>query len=518
MDGIFKMSIDDITSSTPKLLRDYLDVFQNTSFNSSINSNINLTSTSPNTIDKATFNNHPEIQYFQQVKSKNHYNYHKSKISKQNQSIDNIHAKMTVFDPYNSDFLLQRLKTFSVMNWRIPELYHRPFEDRINELKCARNGWKCVSFSLNNNTKNHLLCTSCNHQLILKFSDNYNDKSHMDYQYDIINEELLNNAQEDALNELLHDKYLTQIITEGHAKNCSWRNFETPLNGVYYPRPYINQTNEILIRDYLNILQNLINNSITLNEYVDNISNVIISSDSEDEQFKKFIKTSNQWIIARFFQNNKENIAVLLDFTPSWYYKLAMLGWSLNVQTFSNEVILLLICNKCNQRVFLNSTTNPHASPIKPHEDSLQLSNSKILTPCNYPITSSTTNQQSEFEFEYEYDVTAEFDKFDPYKEHKSWCCNIHNIVASDNSIHSKYYEYFIEMLNKSTSNIGPNGEYIVEPIEMNMNMNMSIDGLGNGNGNGNGDTLTSKRKTSFDINDGLERLNKLRKLYLIDE
>ncbi|KAK6465236.1 C3HC zinc finger-like-domain-containing protein [Scheffersomyces coipomensis] len=503
------MNMDDISSTTPKILKDCLDAFESPRFNNHIPPSPSSSyGSSSAKLDRSSFNNHPDIQYFQQVKAKNHYSYHKSKINKQNQSIDNIHSKMTVFDPYNPEFLITRLKTFNVMNWRVPELTHRPFEERINELNCARNGWKCVSFSLTNNVKNQLMCTSCSQQVILKFSDNIPISSttgsvfsSSDYQYDIINDDLLFSAQQDELNEALHDKYWIQIKTEAHSKNCSWRNFETPLEGVYYPRPYINHSDELLIRDYLKILHNLINNSITLNEYADNIS--IASNEDDDVHFKQFIKVSNEWLVSRYFQDNKENLSILLDYTPSWYYKLAMLGWSLNVQSFSHDLILLLICNKCNQRVFLNSTSHNPISNVSQSPD-LQLSNSKILTPCNYPITSNITHDETQFD---EVEESIDPEKFNPFTEHKPWCCNIHNVTTSDPTMHTKTFQYLMEMMINSSNNIGPNGDYVI--FDGNK-MHLDDDSL---------DTTTpTKRKTNFDINEGLERLNKLRKLYLIEE
>ena len=46
------------------------------------------------------------------------------------------------FDPYDLSSLLARLKTFNSLNWKSID------DSSINELKCAINGWKCVSFGV----------------------------------------------------------------------------------------------------------------------------------------------------------------------------------------------------------------------------------------------------------------------------------------------------------------------------------------------------------------------------------
>ena len=62
-------------------------------------------------------------------------------------------------------------------------------------------------------------------------------------------------------------------------------------------------------------------------------------------------------------------------------------------------------------------------------------------------------------------------------------------------------------MLVQSKTNIGPVGEYIYDSSLM--DIDTSID---------SNQPPTRKRKNSFTVNEGLERLSKLRKLYLIDE
>lgn len=453
MDTIFKMNLEDLPSSTPQVLQDCLSLFNSPTHESYIYKSYPLSTTNKRT--------DADIKYFQRVKAKNHFNYHKSKNTEKSTHIDTIESRMTVFDPYNHDSLIERLRTFNALNWNIPN------DLPLNELKCARNGWKCVLFSLNNNTKNQLLCTCCNQLLILRFSDDDDD-----------------NAE---FHKTLCDTYTKQIETDKHNNNCPWRNFETPLEGIYYPRPYLNSTNEILVRDYLKCLKNLMDNSVVLNEY----------SDAFDEEFTTqvlppdFIRISNEWLLQRYFKENKENFSVMLDYTPPWFYKLALLGWSLHVQSFSRQVILLLICNKCNHRIFLNPTDIAEEKP------SINLSSSKILTPCKFPVTNNIVEEDQYWDEEAS-------EKVNPWDEHKSWCCNTNNVVTSLNTTPQSLHEFFVDLIQKSENSIGIDGEYIGEA-------DMIVDESAL-------DTPQFKRRKSFDINEGLERLSKLRKLYLIEE
>lgn len=519
--------MDELSSNTSQILQDCVELFQSPAHETYMQHNrleLGRQNQTP------SFYNSPDIKYFQKIKQKNHFLYHKSKQN--HLLLENIRSSK-VYDPYNHDSLIERIKTFSVMNWVIPEdqgpvitdlvnepvndpsnnsITHNINSDNINSdninsqntphiqnnpttnptpeltpLKCASNGWKCLSFSLSS-SKNHLLCTYCNRQLFLKFDDD----------------------PDQDINHLLISNYLQQITSSGHDENCIWKTFETPLEGIYYPRPYLNTTNELLIRDYLQNLNNLVSNLLILTELDYKFDSQSLGRIMDPD----FIKVSNEWLIHRYMKDNKENFSSLLELTPPVFYGLAVLGWSIHIQTFSNQTILLLVCNKCNQRLFLNTEVDI---------EELKLSRSKVLTPVKVPV--SRISSSSIYDLEEE-----ENDLFDPF-DHKPWCCNINEMTGGDrrsekdketsqkekeiseneketshksppsppSSSPPLLYQYLIEMVKNSLLNIGVDGEYIIDSdILM--------------------DDSKLKRRKSFDINDGLERLNKLRRLYLIDE
>lgn len=351
----------------------------------------------------------PDIQYFQNIKSQNHFSYHKFKTSSKYEANESSLNVETLFSPLSHINLMARLKTYNLMNWLVPL--------KLDELKCARNGWKCTK------NKNNLLCVGCGSQLVLYFED----------------------EDDEEFEELLIQRYVKQVISEAHSDNCLWRNFETPLE-AYYSRPYMNDTNVELIGDYLENLKSLIDNGVILGEFGGDVveQNTAIDILSKGNEIpingENLQLTSNQWLLARYFKSNKENFSVLLEFTPPWFYRLALLGWSLNVQRYEEELILLLICSKCNQRLFLSNET-----------------------------------------------------KFDPF-DHKPWCCTINKMVSSEEV---SYAHYFTKLLIGSGANIGPDGEYV----------HIEDDAIGG--------RINFKRRESFDIEDGLDRLSKLRRVYL---
>ncbi|RLV91872.1 hypothetical protein JA1_003549 [Spathaspora sp. JA1] len=450
MDAIF--SLDDISSNTSQVLEDCLDIFQSPAHQAY--DHRNLTSFGP---AGQNHQHHPDIQFFQKVKQRNHFTYHKSKVQQQ-KSIEKIQSKSTIFDPYDLGLLLGRLRSFNCLNWQVPN------GSELHELKCARNGWKCASFG-RTIKKNHLICTNCHQQLILRFTSNHITSETSPFDIDFLSGE--QQSDDGELNSKLVEKYLNQIVTSGHSLDCSWRNFEVPLDGVYYPRHYLVTTNNFLITQYLKNLKSLVDNSLLLQEYYDSISPISIPS-------PEFVGISNQWLIARYFNQDKENVNTLLQHIPTWFYEIAARGWNINIQKYANDVILVMSCGLCNSRVFLNTITS---------QQHVNLNSLQALTPVKYPLQ---PNQD---------ELTA-FDQpqalvFDPVKDHKSFCPHIH-----DNNLH----EYFNCLILGSVSNIGNNGEYVD-------NNDMMII-----------DKTTTKRRKSFTMNDGLERLNKLRKLYLIED
>lgn len=490
---------EDIPVNTSRVLKSYIDLVEspNTSFIQPLITPSPSESKTSTVITSTRISQHPDIQYFRSIKNKHHFAYHKSKRS-QTHNIDKIESKMTVFDPYNRTFLLDRLLTYTALNWSIPNFSHSPtptnkLANELNELKCARNGWKCTSISVNNNTKNHLICTSCQQQLILKFN-NMDSSITTPFEFDLEDYQELNNA--------LKIQYLEQITKTGHSPSCPWVNFETHLEGVYYLRPYLKSTNIIFIDDYLKTLMNLVENSQVLKEKASFLESMIQINDTidDEETFNEFIRVSNSWILHRYFGDNEGSFSVILDLLPRWFYKLAMYGWDLNIQSFSDKVVLLLICTKCNQRVFLNVATH---HPIDKHDlfgvspsTNLNVSASKILTPCQFSPAIENFKPVTVEEF----DEEESDEKFYLTKEHKQWCCNTDENFGKG----LEYGKYFLELIISSEKFIGLTNDELFDDHEMVLDFEDSSGKF--------------KRKNSFDINDGLDRLNKLRKLYLIDE
>lgn len=518
METIFTLNMEEEEQhhhqDTSQLLQDCLNKLQSPTSRSTTTATTTLSSLNHHTFSNRKqnnhlYNNHPDIQYFQKIKTKNHFNYHKSKhqtkwnidkISSTSSSMNN--TKMNDFDPYNLELLLLRIKSFNSLNWK-------SIDPSINELKCSINGWKCVSFGIKE-SKNHLICTFCNQQLILKYPNyNYGDTLNSNLQatpfdYNVMSGDLYD---DESFNQKLIELYLKKIESDGHDENCLWRNFEISINDIYYLRHYLSNNDDFLIIQYCKNLKNLIDNLLILEEYSnDSINNQFLyhQEPGEDLYISNFIKISNQWLLSKYFNENKENFnnGLISYNIPSWIYKLAIYGWSLNVQTYANDVILLMSCNMCNERIFLNSTksSSTSASTSSITNANLNLSSSKILTPVAYPML-NTTNEEDI------YDSCEHDSKFDPKCNHKPWCSYLHNDLP----------KYFIQMMLESEKHIGVNGEFI---YDANNNDLMNIDTSSFNPNLNNNDDLTNlrKRRKSFTVNEGLERLSKLRKLYLIDE
>lgn len=446
------MQLSSFGADTPRVLKQCLDL---------ISSPKHSTYSSPveaNNSDK--YASHPDIQYFKKIKSKNHFGYHKYKKSPK-KTITSALVSTSHFEPYSREQLLDRLSTYSSLNWSIPS----GVKD-LNELKCAQNGWECVSITIHNNSKNHLVCSSCKMFISLIFNDLDNDYG-------------INYEDYEDLNNHIAKEYLTQIAVDGHEDHCPWRNFETPLKLTYYLPPFITSTNEILVKRYLSCLKSLVDNITVLKDKIELFPTVM---DMDQEIMKK----SNSWLLNKYYYNDKENKTMILHNIPPWIYSVAMLGWDLKVQSFSNHLVLFLVCLDCNKKVFLDSMSHPPISNefgILP-STGLDIASSNILTPVKYPPSIEPTKMENTAS---QYDQVEEVDNnIDILEEHKSWCS--HHVLFNDNDKLSDYLYHLIHQLEDINTD------------------NMDID-----------DT-PRKRKVSFDIKEGLERLNKLRKLYLVDD
>lgn len=448
---------------TPRVLKQCLDLFDSSRHD-----------TYPKTAENHRFADHPDIQYFQRVKLKNHYNYHKFKRTPK-RAPQSPTSHRCNFDPFSRELLLERLSTYSPLSWNLPSVE----ENGLSELKCAQNGWKCISISINEYTKNHLMCTSCMHILTLRFNEisSLNDNEH-EYGFDIDQVHDLN-----QLNAHLCTMYSDQIQSSGHDANCPWKNFETPLAGVYYMNPFLDSTNEALLNGYLANLRDLVENNTVIVNKAEHFQS-LMDSKYNCEQLLEFIKASNNLLLDKFYQDIKENKGSLLELIPPWFYLIALLGWDLKVQSFADHLVLFLTCADCNKKLFLDQTSHPQVQKDTSHlpvSTGLSLSASKILTPVKFPP--SDLNKPSQFG-----DPLAdeeEIESFDLLAEHKHWCFKRRAIDGNDILI-----------------------DYIFNLV---INTNKHEDDM-------EGQTFSQKRKPEFDVKEGLERLNKLRKLYLVDD
>ncbi|CAK7896217.1 hypothetical protein CAAN1_03S02564 [[Candida] anglica] len=411
----------------------------------------------------AKFASHPDIKYFRSIKDENHFEYHRTKNGIRNTQTrkvpemmgkvlgESVARNQTVFNPHDRTLLLQRISSFTALNWRIPNLKIAS----LTQLLCAQNGWKCTR------KKNTIECTYCHAQLQLKFNDesepteDINSHTYLPFDFD----------EEDyqALNSALAEEYCKQISKSAHDSNCLWRTYTTPLEGVYYPTPHLEDTDAFMVDDYLSNLKELVDNVDLLTTYGSNSLNTKSLSDILPESFKL---KSNELLSERYYKENQENHQ--LSVIPGWIYLTASLGWNLHVQTFAGQVVLLLICSKCNGRVYMDTSSTPtHCSDNVNCEN---VSSSNILTPCEYPPL--LPEQPSSI---YDMDDSDSL-KVDLFDEHKPWCSHLHCMDGKT------VQEYLIEIITERSSS------------EIKQD---------------------TKRKANFDINEGLDRLHKLRKLYL---
>lgn len=350
--------MDDITAGTPRVLRQCASVLSTPTHEKYVD-----------TPDFSKYASHPDIQFFRSVKAKNHYQYHRFKRSSQPLR-ERIYAAASRFDPYSRPQLLERLASFTALNWNLPVTKDR----QLTALKCAQNGWKCMSVRANM-PRNRLVCETCHQQLVLR----YNDLLESDFNYDYDDIAILNDH--------LVTVYIEQVTTKAHGAACPWGTLETPLEGVYYMRPHLVSTNEVLLSEYRRCLNGLLKHWRILEHQL----SVLLSLLNDIDHM--FVKLSSEYILATE-SDNKENIATLTAAAPLWVYTIAQLGWELRSQQFASQTVYLMVCTGCNSRWVFNDMTAelPNLSP------------SKVLTPCEHKA------------------VVEEDDGFDPW-DHQPWCC-----------------------------------------------------------------------------------------------
>lgn len=463
-------------NDTLRALKDCYDVISSPKHESYKSSN-GMTS------ERNILSQHPDVQYFRSIKSKNHYNYHKFKQSAK-PTATNSKSKGVHIDPLSREQLMKRLTTFTALNWYLP---YGVESDDFNELKCARNGWRCASNTSEYWVKNHLICTGCNAQLFLKFNDILSPSSVMPFHFDM--EDYI------EINQPLIQKYLDQITSLGHEKNCTWIYFECPLQEVYYSRPYLWKTREELINDYLRNLRSLVENGSVLRDSIENSELSLITSQVKEED--AFVERSKILLLDKVYGNEKENLANLLPLIPNEFFHVAVLGWCLNIQSFGNVLVLLLICSKCNKRIIINSAVG---APVQKHnvsscaDNGIHLSASKILSPCEFPPTKVSAEHENDSLYtsqglDQPENSVGSNEQYDLTKEHKPWCSIIH---AMDGQIRT--FEYLADIISNPQSDAAE---------EINTGTSSPL--------------VPSKRK-SMEVGDAIEKLNKLRKIYLMED
>lgn len=460
------MDLSEISAGTPKVLGRCLELFDQ--HQDKYVGNYHPLASAP--VTPAKYDSNPDIQFFRLVKTKHHYNYHKSKTPSHEIDLGKIAAKSTVFNPYSRPLLLSRLSTFSALNWQIP--YSAEFAE-LNELLCASHGWTCESISQNNNTKNHLRCTGCRAQFVLQFNTE-EALAYTPFWFDADDVRLVNAN--------LKKEYIDRVCDLAHLESCSWRKLHTPIDSVYYLTPHIGFANETLISEYLRVLFDLTKIVPRINHQALQLEGLLPPVSHED--LAQLVLVSNTWLLCRYFKEDKENFATVLGKScPDWIYQLAAMGWDLKAQKFAHDRVLLLICTTCNNRVVLKASGT--------ESDIDDFSSSKILSPCEFPAhlsalaTSSSGDYVTDLDDEESEDVNF---------GHKSWC--LHASTMGNVPFH----HYFTHMLIELYRFVGPVGEY--EDKDMAIGQEIPEH---------------RKRQNTINVNDGLERFSKLRKLYFID-
>ncbi|GEQ68497.1 hypothetical protein JCM33374_g2165 [Metschnikowia sp. JCM 33374] len=398
------MDFSDVTSRTPRVLDHCLDLFSRVPDPADTLSSPKIAG--PRSTP-AKYASHPDIQFFSAVKAKNHFSYHNSKRSTASDNSQGTASskKASGFDPFSRTLLLDRLRSFTALNWLLP--YFGEEENKLTELFCSSYGWKCEAISRSCSVKNSLRCTGCGRHLVLTFNSLDTQPSFAACEFEI------EDIQD--LNVKLKDQYLNQIKSAAHSSSCPWRTFPCPVNATYYLTPHINSTNDTLISGYLALLHRLYTNLALADHYSHTLAGLApqqVMSDSTE-----FIRVSNSWLLSRYFKDSKENFAPMLQKTlPPWAYYLAAMGWDLQIQAHGN-------------------TSNSHG--------------------LFHGRSESTHNLGNGISFG---DILDDAMECEP--EESAFACHKHWCFLASSFGETSYFSYFHDMIINSEANIGPEGHY----------------------------------------------------------
>ncbi|ODQ82462.1 hypothetical protein BABINDRAFT_5424 [Babjeviella inositovora NRRL Y-12698] len=339
-------------------------------------------------------------------------------------------ANAAAFAPYSREKLLERLKTYNVLNWNIDD------ED-LSALKCARNGWSCV-----NNQRNTLSCVSCHLYMAVKL-----DSYPIDLSTSTVGifgygegEYAMDECEETDQMELRHNlsqQYVRNLKTS-HSPACPWAKVECPLHIYhfdYHDMPRI-------VQDFIQRLRSLARNTETLHEAIQ-LSGAGVRAVLLSEQLRSLEFMARQHAASDVF------CTAPMDDIPRFIYELALLGWDLNIQQFKYKDVLLLSCMKCNRRILLNNTNQGHSHPIDavqsvPVKPEILLTPTKILAPCDYMPHTIDTNG-------YFGNMTGPEgeagDELDIVSEHQLWCSYV---ASSSESTADTGYQLVYDILKMS--------------------------------------------------------------------
>lgn len=255
------------------------------------------------------------------------------------------------------------------------------------------------------------------------------------------------------LNDNLKVSYLSEIKQGAHSAACPWRDLLCSLQGTYYLTPYVGETNAVLVTEYLECLKNLLDHLPVL-EKMAGFCMKIVEAHRESS-----VPGSGERFVA-----DEQFVRV----SKMWF-----------LDRFHGD-------NKENFAAILDFVcpTWVYEVAAQGWKLSLQKSddNAVLIMACG------CCNQRLF--------VDDEVDSSANIHKHKWWCS--HSKVVGDMS----FDQYFHRMLESLENFIGPHGEYLID-----QELSFSMDDM----------TARRKRRDSFDVNDGLERLTKLRKMYFVN-
>jgi hypothetical protein len=266
---------------------------------------------------------HPDIRFFQQIKARYHFAYHRTKRpADAARRVPQAPRRHAALNPHSRRHLLERIATFSASSWRVPPL-PEPHAAALSALACARKGWRCRG-------ANTLECTYCGAITKVAFAE--------------------------TLEPHLAKVFERHIRSLAHRASCLWRLYETPVRGVYERRPFLAESRRQIEAEFAANLH-------ALSEAVEpaegawlwQLSGVPDVSDD-------FVAAANALLSAHYYRHDQENSYYQIDL-PRWMYRVAAMGWTARVVRAAAPPVITVVCRQCNARVLLQRPS-PQAHPV----------------------------------------------------------------------------------------------------------------------------------------------------------